>query len=119
MAKKQKAEKEIKLEDILFNCRDYLRGSASLNDKRDIILTLVFLRFIGEKFEDAQAEMRKMCLDRGLSEDKIATFLNSPARYKNIVFVPEAARWSKLINVSATGLNAALDDALQAIYESG
>ena len=119
MAKKQKAEKEIKLEDILFNCRDYLRGSASLNDKRDIILTLVFLRFIGEKFEDAQAEMRQMCLDRGLSEDKIATFLNSPARYKNIVFVPEAARWSKLINVPATSLNAALDDALQAIDESG
>lgn len=119
MAKKQKAEKEIKLEDILFNCRDYLRGSASLNDKRDIILTLVFLRFIGEKFDDAQVEMRQMCLDRGLSEDKIATFLNSPARYKNIVFVPEAARWSKLINVPSTALNSALDDALQAIEDSG
>lgn len=108
MAKKKKEEKEIKLEDILFNCRDYLRGSASLNDKRDVILTLVFLRFIGEKFEDAQAEIRQMCLDRGLSEDKIAKFLNSPVRYKNIVFVPEAARWSKLINVSLSGLIAAL-----------
>lgn len=90
------------LESILFNCRDYLRGSAALNDKRDVILTLVFLRFIGEKFEDAQTEMRQMCLDRGLGEDMIATFLNSPARYKNIVFVPEAARWSKLINVPST-----------------
>lgn len=107
------------LESILFNCRDYLRGSAALNDKRDVILTLVFLRFIGEKFEDAQTEMRQMCLDRGLSEDMIATFLNSPARYKNIVFVPEAARWSKLINVPSTGLNAALDDALQALEDSG
>lgn len=107
------------LESILFNCRDYLRGSAALNDKRDVILTLVFLRFIGEKFEDAQTEMRQMCLDRGLGEDMIATFLNSPARYKNIVFVPEAARWSKLINVPSTGLNAALDDALQALEDSG
>lgn len=117
--KNKKEDKSISLESILFNCRDYLRGSASLNDKRDVILTLVFLRFIGEKFEDAQAEMRQMCLDRGLSEDKIAAFLNSPARYKNIVFVPEAARWSKLINVPSTGLNAALDDALQALDESG
>lgn len=117
--KNKKQEKGISLESILFNCRDYLRGSASLNDKRDVILTLVFLRFIGEKFEGAQAEMRQMCLDRGLSEDKIATFLNSPARYKNIVFVPEAARWSRLINVPSTGLNAALDDALQALDESG
>lgn len=107
------------LESILFNCRDYLRGSAALNDKRDVILTLVFLRFIGEKFEDEQAGMRQMCLDRGLSEDKIAVFLSSPARYKNIVYVPEAARWSRLINVPSSHLNAALDDALQAIEDSG
>lgn len=113
--KNTKEDKGMALEAILFNCRDYLRGSAALNDKRDIILTLVFLRFIGEKFEDAQAEMRQMCLDRGLNEDKIAAFLNSPSRYKNIVYVPEAARWSKLINVPSTQLNAALDDALQAI----
>ena len=117
--KKTKEDKGMALETILYNCRDYLRGSATLNDKRDIILTLVFLRFIGEKFEDAQAEMRLMCLDRGLSEEKIAAFLNSPARYKNIVYVPEAARWSKLINVPSNQLNAALDDALQAIEDSG
>ncbi len=60
-----------------------------------------------------------MCLDRGLSEEKIAAFLNSPSRYKNIVYVPEAARWSKLINVPSNQLNAALDDALQAIEDSG
>lgn len=117
--KNKKEDKSISLDTILSNCRDYLRGSASLNDKRDVILTLVFLRFIGEKFEDAQAEMRHMCEQRGLSDDKIATFLNSPARYKNIVYVPEAARWSMLINVPANNLNAALDDALQAIDDSG
>jgi len=68
MAKKKATKKEensLNLETILFNCRDYLRGSASLNDKRDVILTLVFLRFIGEKFDDAQAEMRQQCINRG------------------------------------------------------
>ena len=122
MAKKntKKEGNSLNLESILFNCRDYLRGSASLNDKRDIILTLVFLRFIGEKFDDAQADMRKLCIDRGITdEDKIAKFLNSPSRYKNIVYVPEAARWSMLINVPASDLVAALDDALQAIEDSG
>lgn len=117
-SKNKKEDKGMALETILFNCRDYLRGSAALNDKRDIILTLVFLRFIGEKFEDAQAEMRQMCIDRGISdENKIAAFLNSPSRY--IVYVPEAARWSMLINVPANQLNAKLDDALQAIDDSG
>lgn len=115
----KKEDKSLSLESILFNCRDYLRGSAALNDKRDVILTLVFLRFIGEKFEDAQAEMRQMCLDRGLDEDKIAAFLDSPSRYRNIVYVPEKARWSNIINIPTNSLNAALDDALQAIDDSG
>lgn len=54
MAKKKKLEGAgmPSLETILFNCREYLRSNASLNDKRDLLLTLVFLRFIGEKFED-------------------------------------------------------------------
>lgn len=121
MAKKasNKPDKGLNLESILFNCRDYLRSNASLNDKRDLLLTLVFLRFIGEKFEDAQAKMRQECLNQGFDETITQAFLNSPKRYKNIVFVPEAARWSKLINVPAPALNAALDDGLQALEDSG
>ena len=119
-ATKKKEENILNLESILFNCRDYLRGSASLNEKRDVILTLVFLRFIGEKFDDAQAEMHQQCIDRGITdEEKIARFLDSPSRYKNIVYVPEAARWSMLINVPTSDLVAALDDALQAIEDGG
>lgn len=89
MAKKKATKKEensLNLETILFNCRDYLRGSASLNDKRDVILTLVFLRFIGEKFDDAQAEMRQQCINRGITdEEKIARFYGAQNEaYKTI-----------------------------------
>ena len=54
MAKK-KAEEKINIDSILFKCRDILRAarnSGSFFEKRDMMLTLVFLRFIGEKFED-------------------------------------------------------------------
>ena len=124
MAKKKATKKEensLNLETILFNCRDYLRGSASLNDKRDVILThCVSPIYWRKKFDDAQAEMRQQCINRGITdEEKIARFLDSPSRYKNIVYVPEAARWSMLINVPASNLVAALDDALQAIEDSG
>lgn len=53
MAKKKEEEK-INLDAILFKCRDILRkarNSGSFFEKRDMMLTLVFLRFIGEKFE--------------------------------------------------------------------
>lgn len=122
MAKKitKKVDNKLNLESILFNCRDYLRSNATLNDKRDLLLTLVFLRFIGEKFEDAQADMRQECIDNGITDEMmIEAYLSSPNRYKGVVFVPKKARWSELIDKSASKLNAALDNALQDIDNSG
>ena len=69
MAKKLKTTNTLNLESILFNCREYLRSNASLNDKRDLLLTLVFLRFIGEKFENTQNEMRQECLKNNIVEE--------------------------------------------------
>ena len=60
MAKKQ-IEEKINLDSILFKCRDILRqarNSGSFFEKRDMMLTLVFLRFIGEKFEDGVERLR-------------------------------------------------------------
>ena len=50
MAKKR-TEDGMNLDAILFKCRDILRAarnSGSFFEKRDMMLTLVFLRFIGE-----------------------------------------------------------------------
>ena len=55
MPKKKSQDKALNLETILFNCRDDLRAarnSGSFFEKRDMMLTLVFLRFIGEKYDD-------------------------------------------------------------------
>ena len=120
MAKKQKEEKTQSLENILFNCREYLRSNASLNDKRDLLLTLVFIRFIGEKFEDAQIDMRKRLIDNEVCEEAaIYMRLNNPKAYKGVAFVPEEARWSTLMQTPSTKLNAALDDAIQALEDNG
>lgn len=118
--KNKNNDKTLSLESILFNCRDYLRSNATLNDKRDLLLTLVFLRFIGEKFEEAQRDMREEFADSGITDEAtIELLLGNPDIYQNASYVPEPARWSKLINVEAPKLNAALDDALQAVDDSG
>lgn len=108
------------LDSILFNCRDYLRSNASLNDKRDLLLTLVFLRFIGEKFEDEQQALRQQCHDNGMTdEDEIQDFLDQPGMYSGIAYVPASARWETLIVLPPSKLNASLDDALNALENSG
>ena len=71
MAKK-KAEEKLNLDAILFKCRDILRqarNSGSFFEKRDMMLTLVFLRFIGEKFEEGIENLRKTLIEQGLDPD--------------------------------------------------
>ena len=122
MAKKKKTQEtgSLNLETILFNCREYLRSNASLNDKRNLLLTLVFLRFIGEKFEDEQQKLRQQCIDNGLTdEEMIQAYLDQPGMYSGIAFVPCEARWDYLKLQPANKLNGALDDALQALENGG
>lgn len=119
MAKKKK-EETLNLETILFNCRDYLRSNATLNDKRDLLLTLVFLRFIGEKFEDAQETLHQSFIECGITDEAIISMrLNNPRAYGGTALVPDKARWSLFLETPSEKLNSTLDDALQCLEESG
>ena len=69
---KKKIEEKINLDAILFKCRDILRNArnaGSFFEKRDMMLTLVFLRFIGEKFEDGLKNLREKLIEQGLDPD--------------------------------------------------
>ncbi len=116
--KKSKANETLSLEQILFNCRDYLRGNASLNDKRDLLLTLVFLRFIGEKFDDAAANIKENLAAQGLDVNNpeiLNAFLTDDSSFVGAYFLPKEARWNYLLSVEPAKLNSKLDDALSAI----
>lgn len=123
MAKK-KTEEKLNLDAILFKCRDILRqarNSGSFFEKRDMMLTLVFLRFIGEKFEDGVENLRKKLIEEGLDPDDEeikAAFLDDPTFTDGTYNLPIEARWSTIINTPAPGLNVALDNALHSIAAS-
>ena len=113
--KKSAKTKELRLEDILFNCRDLLRGKASVADKRDLMLTLVFLRFIGEKFTLRREEVRQELLAKGYAGEFLEKQMDNPARYgaKGCFFLPEDCRWETIANHKADNkLNVDLDGIL-------
>lgn len=124
MAKKKNAEEKINLDSILFKCRDYLRAarnSGSFFEKRDMMLTLVFLRFIGEKFEDGVENLRRTLIEKDLNPDdeniKVAFF--DDATFTDGTYnLPVEARWSTIINTPAPNLNVALDNALHSLAVS-
>jgi type I restriction enzyme M protein len=113
--------KEIRLDDILFKCRDILRNarnSGSFFEKRDLMLTLIFLRFIGEKYEDGVLKLRERLVAEGLNPDDpeiIAAFFDDATFADGTYPLPQEARWDYLINRPASELNVALDTALKSI----
>lgn len=123
MAKK-KVEEKLNLDAILFKCRDILRqarNSGSFFEKRDMMLTLVFLRFIGEKFEDGIAKLREELIAQGLDPDDEnirAAFFDDATFTDGTYNLPVEARWSTIINTPAPQLNVALDTALHSIAAS-
>ena len=123
MTKKKTAEKALNIDSILFNCRDYLRAarnSGSFFEKRDMMLTLVFLRFIGEKYEDGIETLRQTLIEQGLDPDDEnirAAFFDDATFADGTYNLPVEARWSTIINTPAPKLNVALDTALSRLEE--
>lgn len=120
-ATKKAADKALNIDNILFNCRDILRAarnSGSFFEKRDMMLTLVFLRFIGEKYEDGIENLRHTLIEQGLDPDNedIRTAFFDDATFADGTYnLPVEARWSTIINTPAPSLNVALDTALHSI----
>lgn len=120
-ATKKAADKALNIDNILFNCRDILRAarnSGSFFEKRDMMLTLVFLRFIGEKYEDGIENLRQTLIEQGLDPDDedIRTAFFDDATFADGTYnLPVEARWSTIINTPAPSLNVALDTALHSI----
>lgn len=126
MAKKTKIKKgqPAKLDDILFACRDILRqarNSGSFFEKRDLMLTLVFLRFIGEKYEDGIERLRHTLKEKGIDpddEEMHKAFFDDPSFADGTIPLQPEAQWETIINTPAPQLNVALDTALRSIGEN-
>ncbi len=121
---KTKVSKPLNIDDVLFKCRDILRNaknSGSFFEKRDMMLTLIFLRFIGEKFDDGIERLKAQLVERGMDindPNVKAAFIDDPTFTDGTFYLPEESRWSTIINTSASGLNVALDTALRSLSNS-
>ncbi|SQJ45343.1 DNA methyltransferase [Salmonella enterica] len=83
--KKAKAKKGF--EETLWDTANQLRGSVESSEYKHVVLSLVFLKFISDKFETRRQKMK----DEGQGD-----FLEMEVFYQqdNIFYLPEEARWS-------------------------
>lgn len=107
MAKATK-KKELTLEDALWKCRFALRGVGSMEKTRDAVISLVFLKFAGDKFEKRREQIKQEYGD-------IEAFIEKPSFYnaENVFYLDEESRWSYLVkNASANDIAVKIDNAM-------
>ena len=87
-----KKEKEVTLEQVLWNCRVALRGYGSFEKNRDAVIGLTFLLFASKKFEKRRQEIIDEHGDIPVFLEKVS-FYNS----KNVYYLEEHCRWSYIV----------------------
>ncbi len=118
------------LKDTLWKAADKLRGSLSSNQYKDVILGLVFLKYVSDAYEERREAIRAELVGEGYDESQIDDLIDDPEEYQGygVFVVPPAARWTFLAE-NAKGLPAIgaqpartigslVDDAMDAIMNA-
>lgn len=94
--KKASKAKGLSLEAALWNCRVALRGVGSMEKNRDAIISLVFLKFAGDKFEKRRAKLVEQY-------GEMPAFLEKPSFYNadNVFYLDKESRWTFIVKHAA------------------
>ncbi|MDH3349753.1 MAG: type I restriction-modification system subunit M [Desulfobulbaceae bacterium] len=87
MAKKAAKKKQNGFEQNLWDTANKLRGSVESSEYKHVVLSLIFLKFASDKFEERRQEL--------IAEGK-EKYLEMVEFYamKNVFYLPELSRWS-------------------------
>lgn len=106
---KTKIKKEISMEEALWKSADKLRGSVEPSEYKHVVLSLFFLKFASDKFE----EQREKIIAEGKEKfsDNVAFYTKD-----NVFYLPLESRWSYIMeNAKQNDIALKVDTALYTI----
>ncbi len=74
-------------EQTLWDTADKLRGTVESSEYKHVVLSLIFLKFVSDKFEERKAEL--IAVGQGDYVDMVEFYA-----MKNVFYLPEESRWS-------------------------
>jgi len=98
----------LEFENDLWAMADKLRGNIQPSEYKDVVLGLIFLKYISDSFEEKYNELVE---DGDGFEEDIDAYVED-----NVFFVPQIARWSYIKeNAKQSTIGQIIDDAMIAI----
>lgn len=112
MAKVAKPKKEISMEEALWKSADKLRGSVEPAEYKHVVLSLFFLKFASDKFQDCR---NRIIANHG---ERFADMKPFYAQ-ENVFYLPEESRWSYIMeNAKQDDIALKIDTALYTIEKN-
>lgn len=86
------------LEQTLWSAADKLRGNQEPSEYKHVVLGLVFLKYVSDRFEERRAALKEELATDGIDGSQFDDFLEDRDEYTghNVFWVPEGARWTEL-----------------------
>ena len=113
MAKEKVAPKNDKgFEESLWDSANRLRGSVESSEYKHVVLSLIFLKFVSDKFEERRAELIAEGKEKYTDMVEFYTM-------KNVFYLLETSRWSHIQQHAKQGdIAIKIDSALTAVEKS-
>ena len=109
MAKKQNTKS---MEETLWDSANKLRGSVEPSEYKHVVLSLIFLKFTSDKFEERRNELKAEGKDKYIEMVEFYTM-------KNVFYLPEESRWSFIKkNAKQDDIALKIDTALSTIEKN-
>ena len=106
MAKRNTAD--VGFEKQIWSAADKLRGSMDASEYKHVVLGLIFLKYISDRFEEKYNELVAEGVGMEEDKDEYAT--------DNIFWVPQNARWSAIASAAHTKeIGVVIDEAMRLI----
>ncbi len=112
MAKRNTDKNNKSIEDSLWDSANKLRGSVESSEYKHVVLSLIFLKFVADKFEERRVEL--------VAEGK-RKYVDMVEFYtmKNVFYLPETSRWSYIQQrAKQDDIAIKIDSALAAVEKS-
>jgi len=109
---KNNSQKTEQFEETLFKAADKLRKNMSAANYKDVVLGLIFLKYISDSFEEVYKKIiNKEKGFEGADAEDVDEY-----RAENVFYVPQTARWSYLLSrAKLPSIGKDIDDAMEAI----
>lgn len=107
-----KKTKEVSMEEALWKSADKLRGSVEPSEYKHVVLSLFFLKFASDKFEEQRSKLKTQGMEKFI--DNIAFYIKD-----NVFYLPEQSRWSYIMdNAKQDDIALKIDTALYTIEKT-